>query len=371
MRVFVASENETLNAKIQSHLARKGHDCTFADLNSPDTAAAALTESNPSFAVFVLSPEPEKALAILEALRGVAHMRRLAIGPATDAQLILRSLHEGCDQYADEAKVEVELDLYINKLTNEGIIQAATGKLICVLGASGGCGSSTLAVNLATVLAQNKNSCVLYDMKPGVGDLAALLDLKPTFTLADLCVNGARFDKSIFERSLAKNDASGVHLLAPPRTLKEVRQVTPEGIRQAVNMGRMAFSTVVADLDDCFHEEQVQALQLADTVILVLRLDFTSLRNAQRVLEHMEQVGLKRESVQIVVNRFGQPKELASGIAEQALKMKITHFIPDDPKTVNRSNNNGIPAVVESPRAAVSKSIMQLAARFNNAAARV
>lgn len=366
MRVFIASENEAVNARIQNHLTRKGHDCIWAPLGSAESAAVQLTETNPSFSVFVLAPAPERTLSILGAVRGVAQMRRLAVGPATDAQLILRSLREGCDQYADESNLEVELDHYIGRLTAEGVIQAPTGKLLCVLGASGGCGSSTLAVNLATVLAQNKNSCVLYDMKPGVGDLAALLDLKPTFTLADLCVNGARFDKAIFEHSLAKHQQSGVHLLAPPRTLKEVRQVTPEGIRHAVNMARMAFTFVVADLDDCFHEEQVQALQLADTLLLVLRLDFTSLRNAQRVLEHLEAVGLKRDDVQVVVNRFGQPKELASGIAEQALKMKITHFIPDDPKTINRSNNNGVPAVIESPRAPVAKSIMQLAARFSS-----
>jgi pilus assembly protein CpaE len=303
-------------------------------------------------------------LALLEAVRGVSQMRMLSVGPATDPQLILRALRQGSDRYGDETNVESELDHYIAKLTAEGVIQAPTGKFLCVLGASGGCGSSTLAVNLATVLAQQQKSCALYDLKPGVGDLAALLDLKPSYTLADLCVNGARFDRAIFERSLIKND-SGVHLLAPPRTMQEIRVVTPDGVRQAVNMARMAFGYVVADLDDCVHEEQVQALQLADAVLLVLRLDFTSLRNAQRVLEHLEAIGLKREDVHIVVNRFGQPKELPSGIAEQALKMKIAHFIPDDPKTVNRANNNGVPAVMESPRATVSKSIMQLAARFN------
>jgi pilus assembly protein CpaE len=366
MRVFIASENEAVNARIRQHLSRKGHECVWADLSSPQKVAAQLVEANPSFSVFVLSPNPDRILPALETARGAAQMRSLAIGPATDPQLILRSLRAGCDHYGDETKVETELDDYVSKLTAEGVIQTPTGKFFCVLGASGGCGSSTLAVNLATVLAQHHKSCALYDLKPGVGDLAALLDLKPSYTLADLCVNGARFDRAVFERSLIEKN--GVHLLAPPRTLQEIRVVTPEGVKQAINMARMAFGYVVADLDDCIHEEQVQALQLADVVLLVLRLDFTSLRNAQRVMEHLEAAGLNRENVQLVVNRFGQPKELSSGIAEQALKMKIAHYVPDDPKTVNRANNNGVPAVVESPRATVSKSIMQLAARFNGQA---
>ena len=306
MRVFIAGENETINSRIQNHLTRKGHDCIWADMAMPDQVATQLTESNASFSVFILSPAPERTLVILESVRSLGQMRRLAIGPATDPQLILRTLREGCDQYADEMKAEIELDHYISKLTKEEY-RPHRRRAWCRRR------SSTLR-SISPPYWLNKSSCVLYDMKPGVGDLAALLDLKPTFTLADLCVNGARFDSAIFERSLAQHSC-GVHLLAPPRTLKEVRQVTPEGIRQAVNMGRMSFNSVVADLDDCFHEEQVQALQLADAVLLVLRLDFTSLRNAQRVLEHLEAVGLKRDDIQIVVNRFGQPKELGSGIA--------------------------------------------------------
>lgn len=367
MRVFIASENESINAKIQNFMDRKGHECVWADHANAERAATLLMEANPTFAIVVLSPAPDRAFATLHAIRGLGQIRTLTMGPATDPQLILRALREGSDRYADESKVEIEIEHYVDKLTADGVIRTPTGKLVCVLGASGGCGSSTLAVNIAAVLAQHNKTCALYDLKPGVGDLAALLDLKPSYTLADLCVNGARFDRSVFERSLISH-SSGVQLLAPPRTLAEVRQVTPEGIRQAINMARMSFAAVVVDLDDCFHEEQVQALQLADTVILVLRLDFTSLRNAQRVLEHLEQIGLKREDVQVVVNRFGQPKELPSGIAEAALKTKIAHYIPDEPKTINRCNNNGVPAVLDSPRATVSKAIAQLAARFNGQA---
>ena len=63
------------------------------------------------------------------------------------------------------------------------------GRMIAVLAPSGGSGSSTLAVNVATVLAKEHKSAALIDLKLQAGDLAALLDLKPTYTLADLCQN--------------------------------------------------------------------------------------------------------------------------------------------------------------------------------------
>ena len=42
-----------------------------------------------------------------------------------------------------------------------------------------------------------------------------------------------------------------------------------------------------------------------------------------------------------------------------------TAYIPDDVKTVNRANNSGIPVVLESPSAKVSKSMVALAASVN------
>ena len=69
---------------------------------------------------------------------------------------------------------------------------AEPARTIAVLAPSGGSGSSTLAVNVATVLAKEHKTALLIDLKLQAGDLAALLDLKPTHTLADLCQNVAR-----------------------------------------------------------------------------------------------------------------------------------------------------------------------------------
>ena len=74
---------------------------------------------------------------------------------------------------------------------------------------------------------------------------------------------------------------------------------------------------------------------------------------------------VRRDRVRLVANRYGQPKELPYGRAEEALGMKIWQYIPDDPKTINRANNNGVPAVLESPRAPVSKSLRCLATGVN------
>jgi pilus assembly protein CpaE len=171
-------------------------------------------------------------------------------------------------------------------------------------------------------------------------------------------------DRSMFERSLVRHP-SGIQLLAPPRTYAEAAGVNPQGIRRALTLARTLFPYVVVDVDHSFAPEQVQALRQADIILLVLRLDFTCLRNAQRTLDYLEELGITSEQIRVVVNRYGQAKEVPYAKAEEALGVKIFHYVPEDAKSVNRANNNGVPVVLDSPSAKVSRSLAKLAASVN------
>jgi pilus assembly protein CpaE len=364
MRACVVCDQEQTSAKVRQVLLRHGHECSATQVFTLDTAVEMLAETTVELAVVVLSADAEYSLAVLSQVRARTQRRLLAVGPADEPKLILRALREGADHYLDESELEVELEGALLRLRVEGDAQSEPGRLITVLAPSGGSGSSTVAANVATVLAREHKTCALFDLKLETGDLAALLDLRPTHTLADLCQNVDRLDRVMFERSLARH-ASGVHLLAPPRTFDDITHVTPDAVRQALTLARGLFPYVVVDLDHSFREEQVQVLRQTDVLLLVLRLDFTCLRNARRALDYLAKLGISPERVRLVVNRYGQPKEVPAAKAEEALGVKIFHYIPDEPKTINLANNNGVPAVLEYPRAKVSRSVSQLAHNIN------
>ncbi len=330
-------------------------------LISLDQAERELLRARPELLVVVLSPAPDRALVVLSRIKPLLGGPVLAVGPTTDPKLILRALHEGADHYLDEADVVAQLEAVLPRLhASEPAVAPRAGKLFAVLGASGGSGGSTLAVNLATVLARSGQGCALIDLCPGVNDLASLLDLKPTHTLADLCVNASRLDQAMFESALAVHPG-GVHLLAPPQRYDDIRLLTPHGVNKALTLARRAFPHTVVDLEDYFHEEQLVALRQADAVVLVFRPEFTSLRNARRTLEHLGQIGVSEERVRLVVNRAGQPNELPTDEIEAALGQKIAHVVPDDPKTINASNNTGVPAVTKAPATRAAQVLVQLA----------
>jgi pilus assembly protein CpaE len=358
--VLIHNTSHHLGARLRAILQDRLN-CLPPRLLSFDEAEEALARSRVSMLVVVLSPFADRALQLLRKLRARVAGPVLAVGLASDSKLILRALHEGADHYLDESDLETQLDAVLLRLQiKDDATRQPTGQVIAVLGASGGCGTSTLSVNLAGVLAREVGRCALIDLKPGVGDLAALLDVKPTHNLADLCLNAARMDRAMFESALVLH-ASGVHLLAPPQMYEDIRLVTAAGVNKTLTLARDGYRFTVVDLEDCYHEEQAAVLRQADFILLVLRLDFTSLRSAKRILEYLQQAGISGERVRLVINRFGQAKELPLSQAEEALDRKIAHIVPDDAKTINAANNAGEPAVFRAANTKVAQSIVQLA----------
>jgi pilus assembly protein CpaE len=364
MRAYIISDHEPLAGRVREALLRAGCDCQAAQVVPLARAAEALGAGAGDLVVVVLSPDPAVAQAALMELRPLSGANVLAVGPTRDTRLVLQTLRGGASDYIDEAELEAELRASLSRLRSAAGTQAEPGRLIALLSPVGGSGTSTLAANLATVLAKEHKRAALLDLKHANGNLADLLDLKPAHTLADLCAGTARMDRAMLERSLVRHD-SGVHLLAPPEHFGDAAHVTPEGVRQAVSLARDLFPYVVADLDYGFRDTEAQLLRQADVVVLVLRLDFSALRHTQRALEYLRHLGVQPDRVRVVANCYGRPKEVPARKAEEALGMKIYHYVPDDPKTVNRANNNGVPLVLESPWAKVSRSVSALAHGIN------
>jgi pilus assembly protein CpaE len=363
MQAILICDPGPLAQRIRSALGDAGYDCPESSVVSAHDARRMLTAA-PALVVIALSPEPERGLAALEKYPFAGACPVLVVGPTGDSRMVLRALRAGAADFVDEKDPEGDLAMALQRLRGVGDRQSEPARTIAVLAPSGGSGASTLAVNLATVYAGHSKTALLIDLKLHNGDLSALLDVRPAHNLAELCQSVGQMDRSMFERSLTQH-ASGVHLLAPPRAYPDAQLVSAEGVRQVLNLARTVFPYVVIDADNSFAPEQIQALRQSDLVVVVLRLDFASLRNTKRALDYLEQLGIGRDKVRVVVNRYGQAREVPADKAEEALGVKIAHYVPEDAKTVNRANNNGVPVVKESPSARVAKSLTTLATSVN------
>lgn len=366
MQVLVASDHVTMRAGVRDLLVRNGHVCPAENAVGLDAAVTRFHQVRPDVLVLGMSPDAQRGLAVLADLSAASPARVLAVGSTADAKLILKTMRAGAAEFLDEAEWESELTAALARLQQDDVGEGHHGRVVAVFSASGGSGSSTLAANVAVALAATHQTCCLIDLKLDAGDLATLLDLQPPNTLAECCANMHRMDCSMFRNCFARH-ANGVHLLAAPSRLADVKHVTPEGVRKTLSLARSMFPYVVVDLDHTYDEPQAQVLYQADVVLLVMRLEFTALRQTRRALDYLSSIGVPTERIRLVINRYRRPRELRIKQAEDALGLKVEFYVPDDPKRVGRANNRGIPIVLESPRARVSRSIVNIAASVNGA----
>lgn len=361
MQFSVICDSEPLTLKIKMALMQLNYDCP--DQRCFTLASGARNGRDGDFLVIGMNPNPDAAL---NALRDINRDLKsagvekyiVAVGPP-DFRLSARA-QPFCAVYLAEDDVEEGLRTSVAHFF-ESYGGGEPGKVITVLSPSGGSGGSTLAVNLAVLLAKEHESACLFDMKHGAGVCDAFLDIKPKHTLADFCQKIGQIDRGVFERLMEDHPPSKCKLLSPPSKLTDIPIVSPEGVQEALRMARGMFKWVVVDLDRTYSQDQQAVLVESEVVILVVRADFTSIRNMKHTHEHLLALGVEKPRWRLVLNRVGQPKEMTAMQVERALGMKVFKAIPDDAATANTAANNGVPFVLSSPRLPISKAISETA----------
>lgn len=369
-RTLITADGQDSLTQIRDCLARLEIECPANHLVSLEDAVRCASRVMPELLVVVMPGSVETGLdAIREASSTLPSVHILAIGPAKDPALILRVLREGAAEYLDETQMMPELTRAVARFKTRHAAkpaQESSGRVISIAAPTGGCGTSMLAVNIATVLASRHKQCCLVDLRLSAGDLAPMLDLQPSHTLAELCSRLSRVDQSMFDQFFIRHP-SGVSLLAAPTQYSDIDCVTVQGVTRALSMARVRFPYVVADVGDGFAEEQVAALAQSDKILMVVRLDYTSIRNARRAMDNLTELSIDMGKVSLVANSYGQRRQLRARDAEAALGVKISHYVPNDPARVNGAINKGVPVALYYPSAKISKSIAGLAMSVNGA----
>ncbi len=338
---------------------------SYPDLDEPTVASfenleTECLEAQPDLVVLSLCENPRQGHEAIRRLRAKFKGDVLVVGEAADPKAILDCLKLGANHFVDVAELDVELHPTLRRLWQKAEAVDRVGDLVAVLSASGGCGASTLATNLAALAARRRGQCALLDLNGNGGDLAGLLNLKPQFSFADVCLNLSRLDQTMLFKMLAVHP-SGIHLLASPPDFMDVGTVTVSGVKAVLSLTRALFPETVADLEDAFHDEQVAVLREATRVFLVTRLVFTSLRHARHLLEHLAGLDIPRDRVRVIANQYGEAGAVPLAEAEDALGVKIAHAIPHDPQAMNGGNNAGQPMALVDENSKAARAIRELA----------
>ncbi len=235
------------------------------------------------------------------------------------------------------------------------------GKLINFIGAKGGVGTTTLAVNVALGFCELKERTALVDMNPLFGEVPIFLSINDrAFNWGEMSKDISKLDSTYLMGVLTKH-RSGLHILPSP---DKVNGYVSSGLVQRIlSQMRGLFDYVVVDSGRQLDDNIADVIKLTDTIFLVTNLTLPSLINVKRLLFTISNLGYSRDRVKVIVNQ--KPKDpVALKVAEENIKKEIFWIIPENLQVATSAINKGEPILSSSVNSDISKSIRGLVERI-------
>jgi pilus assembly protein CpaE len=238
------------------------------------------------------------------------------------------------------------------------------GRVITVFSTKGGSGKSVVATNLAVTLARRSDRPVaLVDAHLEFGDVAVMLKLSPRHTVQDAVEAADRLDPALLEAFLTVHQPSGLLVLPAPADPQLAGQIDARELVRVIEVLRSFCETVVIDTPASFNDVVLDVFNVSDDIIIVTGMDIPNIKNVKVGLHTLEQLGVPREKLHLVINRADSKVKLDVGEVEKTLRIRPIAHIPSD-VVVPIAVNKGEPVVIGSPRSTVAKAIEGLAAVF-------
>jgi pilus assembly protein CpaE len=277
------------------------------------------------------------------------------VASTLDPRLMLEAMRAGVNECVQEPVTPDALDHAIRRVAL-GQQPQQTGQVFAFVGAKGGVGTTTMAVNTAAMLSRvAKAEVLVIDFHIGHGDAALFLAVEPRFSVIDALENMHRIDEAFF-RSVVEKTKVGIDLLAASDRLGH-GQVDPERVRALIEFAASRYRYVLLDLPRS-DMSTLDALEMVTTVVVVTSQELPSLRSAGR-LAHMLRARYGSSRVMAVMNRFDRRAELAHADVERVIGDSVKHLIPSDYRGALEALNVGRPVALE--QGALSDSFRSLA----------
>jgi pilus assembly protein CpaE len=366
LRIAVVDPNDVTRDALKSSLLGMDTVWLEAECSRYEFFPDVVAQTNPDIGFVAIDSNTDKALELVaDMAKSTPNCSILVTSSSTDGNLILRSMRSGAKEFLAQPLKAEEVAAALQRVARGRLGAGARDrgcKVFAVTGATGGVGSTSLAVNLGCALAADpENSVVLVDLDLCLGDADVFLDTIPEYTLTDVSQNVARLDLTLLKRSLTKHE-SGLYLLPRPVQLEDARLVTPEDMVRVLSLLKATFTHIIMDTSKGFNPLDMFALREAETVLLVTQLDLPCLRNVVRLLQSFKEVAKLDDKVKIVVNRVGyETGQISLKKAQETVGREIYWQIPNDYRVMVEVRNNGIPLTQQAPKAAITQSILQLA----------
>src|SRR4051812_11636158 len=240
LRLAIVDPNDVTRSSLKNLLL--GIDTVWLEAESSryEFFSDVVMQTQPDIALVSLDADAQDGLALVASLCSeLPTCSVLVVSSSQEGSLILQAMRNGAKEFLN---FPLKLEDFLAALdrirqthgSREGEGKVRASQVISVAGAGGGVGCTSLAINLACVIAQNeKNSVAIIDLDMALGDADVWLDIIPDYTIQDVAENITRLDYSLLKRSLTKHDC-GAFLLPRPVQMEESSVLNPDELRRGI-----------------------------------------------------------------------------------------------------------------------------------------
>lgn len=232
---------------------------------------------------------------------------------------------------------------------------AQAGRMIAVQSLRGGIGCSTLAVNLGVGLASLwPRSTILLDLTMTSGQVALMLNMPLRRTWADVSrFSPGEMDWDVLQSVIGTHE-SGLAFIAAPTFPTEAAPLQPETLGNALRLLKRNYEYIIADLSHDFSDVALQALDIADLILMVASPDMSSIRAASAAMDTYQKLGYPKERIRLLLNATFPRSGLAKDKIEATIGMPAAVVIPYTEALFVEAINFGRPPVHSKPHEPVS-----------------
>lgn len=298
----------------------------------------------PNLVIVESKGNPQDILGQLDGLAEVCDpgTKVLVIGHINDVVLYRELIRRGVSEYIVAPLGMFDLLHAISELYHSPDA-APVGRSVAVIGAKGGCGSSTFAHNIAWSIARTyANDVVVADLDLAWGTAGLDFNQDPTQGVLDALNSPERVDEVFLDRLLSKC-SDHLSLLAAPAMLDRPYDFEELSFDPLIEAGRSIVPVMVLDLPHQWSGWVRRQLREADEVVIVAEPDLANLRNAKNLVDVMKTGRPNDAPPRLVFNRVGMPKrpEIKTEDFARALDLPISAAVPCDAALFGNAANKG------------------------------
>jgi pilus assembly protein CpaE len=295
-----------------------------------------------------------EGLPIEEAETGLTELARLgsqvmALGTINDVNYFRRVMRTGARDYLVKPVDADELGAVFVRLEQKGDGLTHQGRVVGMLGARGGVGVTTLAINTAFIMSEKlMRRTALVDMDIYAGNIALALDIEPTRGLREAFDDPERVDQTFLQNAMAKFGKS-LHVLATEEGFDDTVRMTDDKILALADVIRANFDMAIMDIPRHFVMREPALFTRFDDIVVVGELTLQSLRDCNRLSKLMAARN-RQAKVHIVVNQVPQKPDVTVKEFEAGMEMKVKCIFPHDAKSMTRASLKGQSLSASDPK---------------------